>query len=132
VFNAIGELAYGFQLSGLYFYGAGERLSTSCGGDRRGWGRGGTGRLCADGSIVERNSFVRGAIHRVDMRLQQRVPVGSGVQVDGILELFNLFNRANYGSYVTDRSSPRYGLPNANSNLAFAPRTVQLGFRLTF
>ena len=52
--------------------------------------------------------------------------------LDGILELFNLFDRANYGSYTTDRSSPRYGQPNANSNLAFAPRTVQLGFRVTF
>jgi hypothetical protein len=132
VFNGIWEVGYGFQASGVYFYGSGERLSTSCGGDRRGWSRGGTARLCADGSIVPRNSFVRGAIHRVDMRLQQRIPVGDAVQVDGIVELFNLFNRDNFGSYVTDRSSPRYGLPNASTNIAFAPRTVQLGFRVTF
>ena len=72
------------------------------------------------------------AIHRVDMRLQQRIPLGGRVQVDGIFELFNVFNRANYGSYTTDRSSPRYGLPNASTNIAFAPRTVQLGFRVTF
>jgi hypothetical protein len=132
VFNGIWQVGYGFQVSGLYFYGSGERLSTSCGGDRRGWARGGTARLCADGTIVERNSFVRDAIHRLDMRLQQRVPVGGRVQLDGILELFNVFNRENYGSYTVDRSSPRYGLPNASTNLAFAPRTVQLGFRMTF
>jgi hypothetical protein len=54
------------------------------------------------------------------------------LQVDGILELFNVFDRANYGSYTTDRSSPRYGQPNASTNIAFAPRTVQLGFRVTF
>ena len=54
----------------LYFYGSGEPTATTCGGDRRGWARGGTARLCADGSILERNSFVRGSVHRVDMRLQ--------------------------------------------------------------
>lgn len=118
--------------SGLYFFGSGERQSNICGGDRRGWSRGGTQRLCADGTILERNTFVRDSIHRVDMRLQQRVPVGGGVQVDGIFEMFNVFDRANYGSYTIDRSSPRYGLPNASTNLAFAPRTLQLGFRVTF
>jgi hypothetical protein len=132
VFNGIWQVGYGFQLSGLYFFGSGERIATTCGGDRRGWARGGTGRLCADGSVLERNSFVKGAIHRIDMRLQQRIPVGQAMQVDGILELFNLFNRDNFGSYVTDRSSPRYGQPNAINDLAFAPRTVQLGFRVTF
>jgi len=132
VFNGIWQVAYGFQVSGLYFYGSGERLANNCGGDRRGWARGGTARLCADGSIVERNSFVRGSIHRLDMRLQQRVPVGNAFSLDGIFEMFNVFNRENYGSYTVDQSSPRYGLPNASTNLAFAPRTIQLGFRATF
>ena len=66
------------------------------------------------------------------MRLQQRVPVGNAFSLDGIFEMFNVFNRDNYGSYTTDQSSPRYGLPNASTNLAFAPRTIQLGFRVTF
>jgi hypothetical protein len=132
VFNGIWQVGYGFQVSGLYFFGSGEREGDNCGGDRRGWARGGTARLCADGSILPRNGFVKDQIHRLDMRLQQRVPVGGGVQIDGIFEIFNLFNRENFGSYVIDKSSPRYGLPNASTNLAFAPRTVQLGFRLTF
>jgi hypothetical protein len=132
VFNGIWQVGGGFQVSGLYFFGSGERLENICGGDLRGFGRGGTQRLCADGSILERNSFERDAIHRVDMRLQQRIPLGGRLHVDGIFEVFNLFDRANYGLYVTDRSSPRYGLPNTSTNLAFAPRSLQLGFRLTF
>ena len=72
------------------------------------------------------------SLHRVDMRLQQRVPLGGRVSVDGIFEVFNAFNRANFGSYVTDQSSPRYGLANASTNLAYAPRSLQLGFRLMF
>jgi hypothetical protein len=132
VFNGIWEVARGFQLSGLYFFGSGERLENICGGDRRGFGRGGTQRLCADGSVLERNSFVRDPIHRLDVRLQQRIPIGRQLRIDGILEIFNVFDRANFGSYVTDVSSPRYGLPNASTNLAFAPRTLQLGFRVAY
>jgi hypothetical protein len=46
--------------------------------------------------------------------------------------MFNLFSRANYGLYVTDRAHPRYGQPDGSTDLAYAPRTVQLGFRMIF
>jgi len=46
--------------------------------------------------------------------------------------VFNLFDRANYGAYTLQESSPKYGQPNSSSNLAYAPRTLQLGFRLAF
>ena len=133
VFNGIWQVGYGFQLSGLYFFGSGQRLDTVCGGDRRDvQGASPPSRLCANGSIVERNSFVQDPIHRVDMRLSQRVPLPGSLELDGILEVFNAFNRANYQSYTTDQSSPRYGLPNASTNISYAPRTLQLGFRLAF
>ena len=135
VFNGIWQVGRGFQVSGLYFYGSGERLSVSCGGDRRNIGaptQHFVPRLCADGTLVPRNSFVKDPIHRVDTRFQQRIPLLRGAQIDGILEVFNLFNRANYGSYVTDSANPRYAQPNSSSNLAFAPRTMQLGFRVSF
>ena len=132
VFNGIWQAGYGFQLSGLYFFGSGERDTISSGaGDLRDLGDG-PERLREDGTITPRGSFVGDPIHRVDVRLQQRIPLGSRVSVDGILELFNLFNRANYGSYETEETSPRFGLPNSSSNLAYAPWTLQLGFRLTF
>lgn len=72
------------------------------------------------------------AMHRVDVRLQERVPLGRGVTIDGVLEVFNLFNHDNFGSYTTSESSPRYGQPNVNLNVAYVPRTLQLGFRLAF
>ena len=93
-------------MSGLYFFGSGERLATICGGDRRGSAAAAPQRLCADGTIVPRNSFVRDAIHRVDMRLQQRIPLGGRVSIDGIFEVFNVFNRANFGSYVDRPEQP--------------------------
>jgi len=83
-------------------------------------------------TLVPRNNFAGKPVHRADVRFQQSVKFGSRRGADLIAEVFNLFNRANYGSYTTQESSPRYGLPNASSNLAYAPRTLQLGFRLTF
>ena len=132
VFNGIWQVRGGFQVSGVYFYGSGERQSTSYGGDLRGIGATGTARLRPNGTLVPRNNFVGKPVHRADVRFQQSVKFGGRRSADLIAEVFNLFNRANYGSYTLQESSARYGLPNASSNLAYAPRTLQLGFRLTF
>jgi hypothetical protein len=137
-FNGIWEAGYGFQLSGLYFFGSGLRYNTNWGGDLRnlgttadqgGWG---AGRLRPDGAIVPRNALVGDPIHRVDMRIQKRIPIVGRVAIDGIAEVFNVFNHANYGSYVVNESSAAYGRPSFNANVAYQPRILQLGFRATF
>ena len=125
VFNGIWDVGYGFQLSGLYFYGSGQRFATTYGGGDR-------TRLRPDGSIVPRNNFVGLPIHRVDARLQRRFGLRGRRGVDGILEVYNLFNHANYGSYTLAESNPSYGKPTSNTGLAYQPRMVQLGFRVTF
>jgi hypothetical protein len=133
VFNGIWEVARGFQVSGIYFYGSGERQFTNYGGDFRGIGATGSARMRPDGTIVPRNNFVGKPVRRADVRLQQTLKLGSSRRsADLIAEVFNVFNRANYGSYTLQESSPKYGQPNSSSNLAYAPRTLQLGFRLTF
>ena len=132
VFNGIWQVRGGFQVSGIYFYGSGERQFTNYGGDVRGLGATGSARLRPDGTIVPRNNFVGKPVARADVRLQQSLKFGGHRSADLIAEVFNLFNRANYGSYTLQESSPKYGQPNASSNLAYAPRTLQLGFRLTF
>jgi hypothetical protein len=71
-------------------------------------------------------------IHRLDMRLQRHFKLGGRVGADGIVEVFNVLNRANYGGYVTNESSLQYKQPTSNTNLSYAPRTLQLGFRFTF
>jgi len=140
--NGIWDLGRGFQVSGIYFYGSGERFRVWTGVDRRAEGGqapsggqvGGSNeqRLRADGSIVPRNSFVGEPIHRVDLRLQQRIPIAGSVRVDGMFEVFNLFNHTNYGSYVTNESNRLFGQPDFNSNIAYWPRVLQLGIRLAF
>jgi hypothetical protein len=49
-----------------------------------------------------------------------------------VLEVFNAFNHANYGSYVTNESNVRYGQAEYNGNVAYQPRMLQLGFRIAF
>jgi hypothetical protein len=118
-------VGYRFQLSGLYFYGSGQRFATTYGGGDR-------TRLRPDGSIVPRNNFVGLPIHRVDARLQRRFGLGGRRGVDGILEVYNLFNHANYGAYTLAESNASYGQPIQNIGIAYQPRMVQLGFRFVF
>jgi hypothetical protein len=125
VFNGIWDVGYRFQLSGLYFYGSGQRFATTYGGGDR-------TRLRQDGSIVPRNNFVGLPIHRMDARLQRRFGLGGRRGVDGILEVYNLFNHANYGSYTLAESNANYGKPIQNIGIAYQPRMVQLGFRVVF
>jgi hypothetical protein len=131
-FNGIWDMGMGFQLSGLYFFGSGERRNTTFGGDRRNQGAAGSARLRPDGTIVPRNDFVGDPLHRIDIRLTKRQRIVGRATIDGMLEVFNLFNHENYGSYTTAESNARYGQPSFNGNVAFQPRIVQLGFRLTF
>ena len=136
VFNGIWQAGYGFQLSGLYFFGSGQRFATTYGGDPLNTGGtvGSTRARAASagGGVVPRNNLVGDTIHRVDLRLQKRVTLVGRTSIDGMLEVFNAFNRANYGSYTTAESNRNYGRPSFNSNVAYQPRMLQLGFRFAF
>jgi len=135
VLNGIWDIGRGVQLSGVYFFGSGERFRTTFGSDIRDEAGGSPvtlQRYRRDGTIVPREGLVGQPIHRVDMRLQKRIPLGERRQVFGIFEVFNLFNHANYGSYTTNENNANYGKPSFNDNLAYQPRMLQLGFRTTF
>ena len=134
VFNGIWQTRFGLQLSGLYFFGSGQRAPTNYGTDLRQIGavRPNELRLRPNGTIVPLNNFVGSALHRVDLRIQRRFPLGWRAGIDGIAEVFNVFNHANYGSYTTQESSSNYGRPVQSINVAYAPRTLQLGLRFAF
>jgi hypothetical protein len=126
MFNGIWQVGRGFQVSGLLYVAAGERSTTSFGGDERQFGATGSARLRRDGTIVPRNGFTQPARRRVDLRAQQRIPLPGGVALDGIAEVFNMFNSPNW-TIETVESNRQFGTPIAGEN-----RTAQLGFRLTF
>ena len=54
------------------------------------------------------------------------------MRVEGSLEVFNVFNHANYGTFVTTEVSSLFGQPQLNKNTAYQPRMMQLGLRATF
>jgi hypothetical protein len=90
------------------------------------------GRVRADGSIIARNSFDIPSMHRVDMRVQRQFRFGRKAAIDGIVEVFNVFNHANYAAFTTNESSARYGQPTESVNASYQPRMLQLGFRASF
>ena len=112
--------------------GSGNRRQVTTGRDRRSEGRSSEQRLRADGTIVDRNAFQSDPIHRVDVRIQQRIPLGGRVGIDGMFEIFNLLNHKNFGSYNTNESNANFGQPSPNGNIAYLPRVMQVGFRLSF
>jgi hypothetical protein len=161
-FNGIWEIGKGVQLSGLYFFGSGERRGTSWGSDLRNTGGASYNLLTPAGTtaesltaalnanararigsvkgvvyngnfILDRSQFVGLPIHRVDMRIQKRISLGGKRNIDGQFEVFNVFNHVNYGSYTTTFSNAAsFGLPSFNSATAYQPRIIQLGFHMAF
>ena len=58
--------------------------------------------------------------------------LAAALRVDAAVDVFNVFNHANYGAYTTQESSANYGKPDQSNLTAHAPRSLQLGFKVTF
>jgi len=126
VFSGIWEVARGFQLSGLHYFGAGIRSGYNYGGDLRGIGATAQARLRPNGTIVPRNGFIQPKQNKTDVRVQQRIRLGGRAAVDLIAEVFNLFNLENY-TLVTQESAANFNKPSTGQF-----RSAQIGFRLTY
>jgi hypothetical protein len=127
VFNGIWQVGHGFQLSGLHFFAAGIRQNNIYGGDLRNTGVVSTARLRPDGTIVPRNAILAPPQNRTDLRLQQRIKLHGHAAIDGIAEVFNVFNRPNWGIGLMESSPTQY-----LQHVSAQTRTAQFGFRLTF
>jgi hypothetical protein len=127
VLNGIWQVGKGFQVSALHFTLAGIRSAHTYGGDSRGAGANFSQRLRPNGTIVPRNDLILPAQNRTDIRFQQRIPLGGRVSIDGIAEIFNAFNRPNWG-IGTQESTVANFLQHTSAQV----RTAQFGFRLTF
>ena len=132
VVSGIWQLPMAFQLSGLYLAGSGINQTTTPGSDVRLTGQAGfPGRLRRDGTLIPRNNVDAPSIHRVDLRAQRRFRLGHAT-FDGLLEVFNLLDHANYASLNVNEASAAFRTPVRDTNVAYAPRMLQLGFRFAF
>ncbi len=127
VFNGIWQVGHGFQVSGLHFFAAGIRQNNTYGGDLRNTGVVSTARLRPDGSIVPRNAILAPPQNRTDLRVQQRIKLHGRAAIDGIAEVFNVFNRPNWGIGTVESNATQYF-----QHVSAQTRTAQFGFRLTF
>jgi hypothetical protein len=132
VLNGIWQVGRGLQLSGVFYTGIGERATTTYGSDVRNIaGVGGpesSSRLRArpDGTVVPRNWFTQPPRRKVDLRVQQKITLPHRIALEGIAEVFNVFNSPNW-TITTIETSPQYLQRTAGQN-----RTAQVGFRITF
>ena len=146
-------MGYGFQVSGAYYFGSGNRFTTEISGNPLGR-RVSDNRLNLGNPIVvrpetrdrfdgpdvigvgpgneaPRNAIMGDALHRVDVRVTKVFDFGV-VRVSGIAELFNVFNHVNYGNYQGFINRSNFGNPRQNGNIAYGPRSAQFAFRIEF
>jgi hypothetical protein len=131
--NAIWEMPHGLQVSATYLYGDNGWATATSGVDVRLTGSTTGTRLLANGTLIPFNNFDVPSLHKVDVRLQKEFSLGHA-KIDGIVELFNALNHANFApsDYVTNLSNAKYGQPSSDPNISYQPRMLQLGFRTTF
>jgi carboxypeptidase family protein len=132
VFNGIYQLPYSFQLSGLYFYGDNGRNTTTSGVDVFGTGGVVANRTRLDRTIIPRFNFNKKDLHRVDLRFSRRFQFTERISLEPMLEVFNLFDRANFTAWQLNETNRLFGTPTAAEGLGYSPRIIQIGFRSRF
>jgi len=150
--NAIWQLPYGLQLSGVYLYGDQGWATPSASSDIYLSGAGAArvqapfagvpGFSCtaasenvAGGCLIPRNLVKLPSIKKLDMRLTKSINLSTRVKLQAIAELFNVLNTVNYDptKWVTSLGNPAtYSTAGASSNIQYYPRMAQFGFRATF
>jgi hypothetical protein len=147
---AIYQLPFGISVSPVYFYGSGNYYDTNIASAP--YGKPGTNRLnlgapitvqeamrdryegdpvVCTGCVIPRNALRGTALHRVDLRLSKDVAIGR-TKISLMAEVFNLFDRANFGDFNPTVGSATFGTPRPVSNVSFGPRTGQLAIHARF
>ena len=145
------QLPWDMNVSGLYMFGSGSYPSTIHASSP--YGKLGQNRLnlgpavvipaairdrfegpevIATGALLPRNALRGTPLHKVDVRLTKNLKLGGHMTASLIAEAFNLFNHANYGSFVNQVNSATFGNPTQSIGNAYVPRSGQLGFRVAF
>jgi hypothetical protein len=127
------RISHGFQVSGLLQYYSALPFNITSGVTTI---QGTAGRPMVNGAFIERNAGVGPDFFSLGARLSRTVRFGDRLQLEGLLEGFNLTNRENVvtvngnfgsGTYPTNPSST-FGQITAIGE----PRSLQLGIRVKF
>jgi hypothetical protein len=130
-------------ISSIIIIASGRPYNVLAGADLNGDGNGGAtapDRARANptdpSSSVGRNSATLPRQATVDLRVSRRFPLGGRVRLDGIFEVFNLFNRTNYtdiNNIFGTGAYPANPLPTFGQfTQAASPRQIQLALKVNF
>jgi len=157
------QMPFGISTSVSYFYGSGTRYNATISATP--YGKPGSNRLnllstgaaaptiivpaaVADrfdgpttipsGTVIPRNALEGLPLHKVDLRITKDFSIAGRLKASFIAEIYNLFDRENYGSFNTSLSATNaaqtavFGQPVQNLGNAYVPREGQLAFRMSF
>ena len=133
VVNTTTFLPYDINLSAILFVGSPKPINIATSLDPFGSGAGRW--LDAQGHVLPKNG--ERALYwdrKVDLRLQKNIRMWGRANLQGMLDVFNVFNTANYDptTYGAQFGTKTYLQPAFSSNLFYQPRMLQLGVRLTY
>jgi hypothetical protein len=131
--NATTYLPWNINLSTIVFVGSPRPINISTNLDPFGTGAGRW--LDASGAVLTKNG--ERALYwdkKVDLRLVKNVKVGGHATIQGMLDLFNVFNTVNYNptAYGAVFGTTTYLKPGFSSNLFYQPRMAQVGIRVIY
>jgi hypothetical protein len=148
VLSGLYELPYAIRVSGILTAASGRPFTPLAGADLNGDGNGGTfppdrARVnpADESTSVGRNSETTAEQFGVDVRVSKTIKLGDRVTLEAMLDVFNLFNRANFfedtnqssfaifgtGAYPT-APLPTYG----RYTLTLPPRQAQIAAKIAF
>jgi hypothetical protein len=126
-------LTHGFQLSGMLQAYSALPFNITSGVTTV---QGTAGRPIVNGNVIPRNAGVASDFFSLNARVSRRIRVSARVEVEGVIEGFNLTNRRNALTRNTNFGSGAYP---ANPSPTFGqitaigePRAFQLGLRVRF
>jgi outer membrane receptor protein involved in Fe transport len=118
-----GVLASNWSVTGIFTYASALPYNPVLAFDRNG-----DTNLNDRPAGVPRNAASGFDFESFDVRLTRRIPLGSDVALEAIVEAFNVFNRKNYQVPNPTIGSPTFGQPTAVND----PRQLQFGLRVSF
>jgi len=84
------------------------------------------------GQTLPRDAFHGLPLYKVDLRLSKDFHIHERVVITPMVDVFNLFNHPNYGSYQTLVNLPAFGNPSQNLSDSYVPREFQFAFHIAF
>lgn len=133
VANATAYLPLDINMSAILFFGSPKPINIATSLDPFGSGAGRW--LDAQGNVLPKNG--ERALYwdkKVDLRFVKNVRVWGRSNLQGMLDIFNVFNTANYDptTYGAQYGTKTYLQPAYSSNLFYQPRMLQVGLRVTY